>query len=53
MSLNKVVYTDKQTPIFAKNLNDIQDAIIELQNSGGGSLVIATDTEITEIIGDN
>jgi len=32
MSLRKVVYTDKQTPIMAKNLNEIQDAIIELQN---------------------
>ena len=32
MSLKKVIYTDKRTPIMAKNLNEIQDAIIELQN---------------------
>lgn len=32
MALDKVVYTDRQTPIVAKNLNDIQDAIIALQN---------------------
>lgn len=29
--LKKVIYTDKQTPITAKNLNEIQDTIIALQ----------------------
>lgn len=32
MEFNKVNYVHKQTPIGAKNLNDIQDAIIALQN---------------------
>lgn len=32
MALNKVSYIDRQTPIAAKNLNDIQDAIIALQS---------------------
>lgn len=38
MGLTKVTYVDKQTIISADNLNDIQDAIIALQNtSNGGS----------------
>lgn len=32
MELEKVNYVDKRTPIAAKNLNDIQDAIITLQS---------------------
>lgn len=32
MSLTKVNYIDNSTIITAKNLNDIQDNIIELQN---------------------
>ena len=38
--LIKVTYKDKETIISAKNLNDIQDAIIALQEEveqGGGS----------------
>lgn len=31
MEFNKVNYVHKQTPIGARNLNDIQDAIIDLQ----------------------
>lgn len=31
MKLEKVTYVHKRTPISAKNLNDIQDAIIEAQ----------------------
>lgn len=36
MALNKVTYVDGETVITAENLNDIQDAIIELEESGGG-----------------
>ena len=32
MSLTKVNYIDKETVITAQNLNDIQDAIITLEN---------------------
>lgn len=35
MALNKVNYVDGQTVITAENLNDIQDAIIDLEQSGG------------------
>lgn len=35
MSLSKVNYQDNITLITAQNLNDIQDAIIELENNGG------------------
>ncbi len=31
MSLTKVNYIDKETVITAQNLNDIQDAVIELE----------------------
>ena len=31
--LTKIEYTDKETVITAKNMNDIQDAIIELENA--------------------
>lgn len=41
MALQKVTYTDNQTVIGAKNLNDIQDAIIDLENSGGYNRYIA------------
>ena len=34
MALTKVVYTDNVTVIYAQNLNDIQDAIIALEQSG-------------------
>ena len=33
MELKKVTYVDKQTPITAKNLNEIQDVIIEMQET--------------------
>lgn len=33
MALNKVIYVDGQTVITAENLNDIQDAIIALENT--------------------
>lgn len=33
MELNKVNYVDKYTPITAKNLNEIQDVIIEMQET--------------------
>ena len=44
MSLNKVTYKDKQTVITAKNLNDIQDAIINLED-------VITDEMIDAICG--
>ena len=34
MALNKVTYVDNQTVITASNLNNIQDSIIALENSG-------------------
>lgn len=37
MGLNKVTYVDNETVIYAQNLNDIQDAIIELEEGGGGT----------------
>lgn len=33
MELKKVNYVDKYTPITAKNLNEIQDVIIEMQET--------------------
>ena len=33
MALDKVEYTEKQTIITAQNLNDIQDAIIALEET--------------------
>lgn len=33
MALEKVKYEDKVTPIMAKNLNDIQDAVIANQQA--------------------
>lgn len=35
MALNKVNYVNGETVITAENLNEIQDAIIELEESGG------------------
>lgn len=35
MALNKVEYVNGETVITAENLNDIQDAIIDLEQSGG------------------
>lgn len=34
MALNKVIYVDGETVITAENLNNIQDAIIDLEQSG-------------------
>lgn len=34
MALNKVIYVDEETVITAENLNEIQDAIIELEQGG-------------------
>ena len=45
MGLEKRNYTDKETLITAKNMNDIQDAIIELERSG-----TATDEHINSLI---
>lgn len=36
MSLQKVTYVSQQSVISAENLNNIQDAIIDLESSGGG-----------------
>ncbi len=36
MALTKVTYTDGAAVIYAQNLNDIQDAIIALEQGGGG-----------------
>lgn len=38
MALNKVIYVDGETVITAENLNDIQDAIIDLEQ--GGTIVV-------------
>lgn len=45
--LEKRVYTDKQTVITAKNMNDIQDAIIDLEENGAGGSggFVASDTQ--------
>ena len=45
MGLEKRNYIDKETLITAKNMNDIQDAIIELERSG-----TATDEHINSLI---
>ena len=45
MSLTKVNYIDKETVITAQNLNDIQDAVIDLEKE------LVTMTEIEEAIG--
>ena len=39
MALNKVTYVDGETVITAENLNDIQDAIIALENAPTGGTV--------------
>lgn len=39
MALNKVIYVDGVTVITAENLNDIQDAIIALENAPTGGAV--------------
>ena len=44
MGLTKVNYKDKQTVITAKNLNDIQNAIIDLED-------VITDEMIDAICG--
>lgn len=41
MALEKVEYTDGTTVITAKNLNDIQDAIIELENKSSVAARVA------------
>lgn len=52
ISLIKVTYKDKETIIQAKNLNDIQDAIIaleEAENQGGTTgAVLYTEQTLTE-----
>lgn len=50
MALQKVIYTDNQTVIGAKNLNDIQDAIIDLENSGGGTIDTSLSTTSTNAV---
>lgn len=49
MALVKVTYVDGETVIYAENLNDIQDAIIELEEA---ELPVATDEEVQDIIDD-
>lgn len=49
MSLNKVTYKDKQTVITAKNLNDIQDSILELENSNKNFIAIYQETTYEEV----
>lgn len=50
MALNKVTYIARTTPVSSQNLNDIQDAVIELQNKAlitdAQSL---TDAEIAQV----
>lgn len=43
MQLKKRFYVDGQTTITAENLNDIQDAIIALEEGGGGASVFFED----------
>lgn len=56
MALNKVIYVDGETVITAENLNDIQDAIIELENAGSSSDIFwatynsTTEAEITAAV---
>lgn len=45
MALDKVTYTDGVTVISASNLNAIQDAIIELENSVPGETISASVTQ--------
>lgn len=54
MSLQKTTYLDHKTPIMAKNLNDIQDAIKELQDTATdlsgvfwAIYSVTTNTEVT------
>ena len=54
MALEKVVYEDKKTVISAKNLNDIQDAIIDLERNKGkllGRLELNSGNCVSEIDG--
>ena len=41
MTLDKVTYTDNTTEIHAQNLNDIQDAIIEIEDTVNASDSVA------------
>lgn len=56
MALNKVTYVDDETVITAENLNDIQDAIIDLENAGSSSDIFwatynsTTEAEITAAV---
>ena len=54
MSLQKTTYLDHQTPIMAKNLNDIQDAIKDLQDTAAdlsgifwATYSVTTNAEVT------
>ena len=51
MALTKVKYVDGTTGIFAKNLNDIQDSIIALENGEGtaGEEIAALQTQLNAI----
>lgn len=59
MSLSKVTYVDGKTVISAKNLNDIQDAVVALEQSsehGSGGVTMdevnaAIDAKIGDAIG--
>lgn len=50
--LTKVNYVDDTTVIHAKNLNDIQDAIIELESSPAGGGVLSVNGKTPDDAGD-
>lgn len=50
--LNKVNYVDDTTVIHAKNLNDIQDAIIKLESSPAGGGVLSVNSKTPDDAGD-
>lgn len=56
MALQKVTYVNGETVITAENLNDIQDAIIDLENTGSSSDIFwatynsTTEAEITAAV---
>lgn len=58
MALNKVTYVNGETVITAENLNEIQDAIIALENAGSSSDIFwatynsTTEAEITAAVDD-
>ena len=56
MGLTKVTYVDNKTVISAKNLNDIQDAIVALETDADNAVTMdqvntAINTAVGEAIG--